>query len=146
MGSGRLFGAVVGRRALLGVLVVCLASLAGAVLAQASSAAGTPMTVQVVLENPDYETLAVDPAGNAYGEGAVGRQRDLEVDRPRGELDAGEGVPVESASEVHHRALERHASRSRRHGQLSLFRSTDQGANWTRVLDLRRSRPSSTRP
>ena len=60
-------GAVACPRASLGLLVVCLVAVAGAVLVPTSSAAGTPMTVQVVVENPDYEILAVDPSGMTYG-------------------------------------------------------------------------------
>ena len=78
------------RRVWLGVLVACLSFVAGtvlvaeAVLAPSSAAAGAPMTVQVVVENPDYEILAVDPSGTTYGDAGVGRQRDLAVGGPRG--------------------------------------------------------------
>ena len=64
---GRRLGAAVSRRVLLGVLVMGLASVAGAVLVEGSAAAGGPVTVQVVVENPNFEILAVDPSGMTYG-------------------------------------------------------------------------------
>ena len=126
----------VSRRALLGVLVVCLVSVAAAVFAQTSSAAGTPMTVQVVLENPDYETLAIDPAGSAYGV-SVSADNGIWKSTDHGAnwtqvltLPANQHVKYITA--LASGTLLAHVDT----GQLSLFRSADQGANWARVLDL----------
>ena len=77
------------RRVWLGVLVACLSFVAGtvlvaeAVLAPSSAAAGAPMTVQVVVENPDYEILAVDPSGTTYGR-LVSNDRGSGARRTRG--------------------------------------------------------------
>ncbi len=136
MGSGRWFGAVVGRRGLLGVLVVCLVSVAGAVFAPTSSAATPPMMVQVVLENPSFETLAVDPAGNAYGV-SVSADNGIWKSTDHGAnwtqvLTLPSNQHLKYITALSNGTLLAHVDT----GQLSLFRSTDQGANWTRVLDL----------
>ena len=91
MGSGSWFGAAVSRRRVVGALAVALATVAGAVFVPTVAAAGPPMTVQVVVENPGYEILAVDPSGMTYGEIRVRRQRDLEVSRQGRDVVAGAG-------------------------------------------------------
>ena len=109
-------GAVACPRASLGLLVVCLAAVAGAVLVPTSSAAGTPMTVQVVVENPDYEILAVDPSGMTYGlsvsdDNGIWRSDDHGLD-----LGPGADAACESARQEHLGAGQRNVAGACRHG------------------------------
>ncbi len=147
MGAGRGFDAVMSRRAVLGVLILSLVAAAGAVfaaeavLAPLSSAAGTPMTVQIVVENPDYEILAVDSSGMTYGrsvtnDNAIWRSANKGLTWTQ-VLTLPSNQHVRFISALASGTLLAHVNA----GDRILLRSSDQGATWTQVLALQPGSP-----
>ncbi len=137
------------RRVWLGVLVACLLFVAGtvlaaeAVLAPSSSAAGGPMTVQVVVENPDYEILAVDPSGTTYGrqvsnDQGIWRSADKGLTWTR-VLTLPSSQHVRFISALAGGTLLAHVDA----GDTILLRSSDHGDTWAQVLTLQPGSPAS---
>ncbi|RDI74836.1 BNR repeat-like domain [Gaiella occulta] len=115
--------------------ILMLPTISLVVRAGGATAAGPSVSVQVVLENPDYETLAV--AGDvAYGRStsdahAIWRSSDHGLTWTK-VLTLASNERLVSISALSSGTVLAHVDT----GSMTLFRSGDQGATWTRVLSL----------
>ena len=117
--------------AVLTVMTVALGLHAGG-----AGATTPPPYVEVVVQNPDYETLAVDGSGMTYGksmtdEHGVWRSADHGETWTR-VLTLASSMRVVSISALASGTLIAHVDT----GSTHLYRSTDQGVTWTDVLTL----------
>ena len=99
------------------------------------------MTVQVVVENPDYEILAVDPSGMTYGL-SVSSDNGIWRSDDHGStwaqvLALPSNQHVKNISALASGTLLAHVDT----GEMTVFRSSDQGDTWTPVLALQPGSP-----